>query len=431
MRRPLAFRSGHEPTRARPSPAHRIAPHQPLGSHAPSAFCRSGTWLHKLACGESDVVVKPSVAPKSLNAFKSFGPTSGAELHRWLRLLADELVRRMAADRLHWRRAPKTLRLQFRLASLPGPRLDASASRQTALPGSVRRPPTTEQLLSAALDLLARGMGDHGTTPLTRVALSVADFEPLPKRGATAFFGVASRLGSEPLGGNASNVMHDPSETTGQHEQADACACARGGVVDMRSVGSGGPQSPGGAQAARNCFGLSADEQSADELLGAEGSADELWVDNERCAADDAEAWVLAESSPGSSPREPVGGGSRVQSPLCDGSVVAADVARPDEVAGTWPCRSCTFLNGPLLLACEMCGATRAEAPAARAASKKRPMLSPQSRPPRPRGGASGSSGKKSRLERDNEVEARCVRMASNHERQNTSLQSFWKPLPQ
>ena len=78
---------------------------------------RTAAWLACVARGEDEEAVVPNVREgvKSVNAFKSFAPvTEAAAVHRWLRVLADELAERLVEDRATHSRAPRHLRSEFR-----------------------------------------------------------------------------------------------------------------------------------------------------------------------------------------------------------------------------------------------------------------------------------------------------------------------------
>jgi len=67
-------------------------------------------------------------------------------VRRWLELLASELVQRMAIDERRWRRAPRSLKLEWRGALRPDQLRDWAAGRvgdRDGLP-----PPRSRQVMS-------------------------------------------------------------------------------------------------------------------------------------------------------------------------------------------------------------------------------------------------------------------------------------------
>ncbi|EOD15381.1 hypothetical protein EMIHUDRAFT_211558 [Emiliania huxleyi CCMP1516] len=152
----------------------------------------SGRWLYEVGAGELDEAVRACSAPKSLNALKSFRPTSEhAEVGRWLRLLAEELLERVAEDSARHRRTPRTLKLHWRGSLDAGHlrnwtagrvgELTRVASRQCPFPPQGRRGP--EQVVDAALRLLLpQGCQTAPLPTLTRLGLSCGDFAPIAAR---------------------------------------------------------------------------------------------------------------------------------------------------------------------------------------------------------------------------------------------------------
>ena len=150
-------------------------------------------WLRRASTGDLHEAVKPNgLAPKSLNAYKSFSPTADeAAIMRLVRLLAAELVERCEADEKQHGRVAKTLKVSWRgelrndhLHNWTAGRVSAltpTSSKQGAMPGAGRR--NVDTVVESALKLLPRvGGGEQ----LTRLGLSAADFVPLAARSVAA-----------------------------------------------------------------------------------------------------------------------------------------------------------------------------------------------------------------------------------------------------
>lgn len=71
--------------------------------------------LLRVCQGEGLDQITPNLQPKSLNACKSFSPTtSPEELGKWLDVLSRELAARVVADQARWHRRPRTVTIHHR-----------------------------------------------------------------------------------------------------------------------------------------------------------------------------------------------------------------------------------------------------------------------------------------------------------------------------
>ena len=244
-------------------------------------------WLLDVGTGKLEEEVKPGIAPKSLNALKSFPAFEARDeptLRRWLTLLATELLERLAADEKQWCRVPKTLKLQWRgrldtshlhnwTAGRVG-ELTAMSSRQAALPAGRRKP---EALVSVALRLLPRGGGGgsgSGGQPLslTRLGLSCCDFVPLASRS------VASMLGGGGGGGSGLELVEMPETAAAKTAAAETAAVSptapAAALPAAASPAAPSERRPPAPAAAEGCVGSSTSLGSrSTHSVGAMGGA--------------------------------------------------------------------------------------------------------------------------------------------------------------
>ena len=343
-------------------------PYAELASHFGEQTAR---WLMGVGAGGLDEHVAPTLAPKSLNAFKSFAPTSDdATIRRWIRILSAELVERMAADRAEWSRVPKKLKVQFRGKLQADHRdkwvagrtneLTPTHSRQCGIPGGGHRPPTIDQLARAAIALLAKGGGAtptvsgdggegeaRGWPVLTRLALAVGEFGEMVSSGSVARFLVsdadrkseAARATTPRLAATAPGGMSDTEVAV------DGCA-------DYADVEAG------------------VSEHALDAMARYEGAmtahAHAPAVDTDAAAAPgDAEETTATRAMASQVAAE-------ARAPLkwhATEGLASATAAAHMTVHEGWQCSRCTFLNSSLLPACEMCELPAPTAPSSRPAS--------------------------------------------------------------
>jgi len=164
--------------------------------------------------GEGMDEVKPNLKPKSLNACKSSFLETWPELHRWLTILAEELVDRMGEDELLWHRRATTLVVHHRGALRRDhlrnwqqgnvSALTPERNRQCRMPigqektieieahngekrSAVVRVPEVSQIVGMAERLLRRlesdeegGKRQPRILPCSRIAMSATEFADLP-----------------------------------------------------------------------------------------------------------------------------------------------------------------------------------------------------------------------------------------------------------
>ena len=326
-------------------------------------------WLHSICTGGLDEPVTPSIAPKSLNAFKSFAPTSDpVTITRWVDLLAAELVQRMAEDRTNWARAPKRLKVQYRGALRSDHRdnwvagrtgdLTAMHSRQVALPGGgSTRPPTAKQLSTAALALLpgkncsaaastaqVDERREQGKTSgvawpvLTRLALSVCDFVSCDfGRGVASYFEVCRN--NEGIGDlrhvDGASAVEETVERQGPISHGERAPCAHECMIVPWDDASG-----------------EEDEDMADADVEDANFEDAMRPPSE--AQEVQTPWPLDKHDAG----QAVAGGN--------GQSEGAEQSLRD-----WQCNRCTFVNNALLPSCEMCQEQRGGKPQTASPSSK------------------------------------------------------------
>lgn len=191
---------------------------------------RTGHWLYWVCRGVDDEEVKCNLRPKSLLAFKSFSPVKTFdELQPWLRLLCEELVHRIAADRERLQRFPKTLVVFHRGRSADGGQFSRSlsVSRSTAMPGAARQQtPSAGDVFEAAMSVLLRL---DSIFPCTRIAIGATDMHDLvPEKGKleALFAKQASAVLSEPA------VVTVAGERSGEAHRADQEAVERGNASE-------------------------------------------------------------------------------------------------------------------------------------------------------------------------------------------------------
>ena len=373
----------------------------------------TAAWLATACRGGASDVVKPSLAPKSLNAFKSFAATQSDEIiRRWVRLLSSELVDRMVEDRAVWSRMPRRLRLQSR-GSLNADHKDHwiagrtaelthMQSRQCSLPGGGRRIPTADQINSAALELLrtlceggtggsrggcrdggARGnrggpghRGDSSTEKqwptLTRLALSVCNFVPVGQEGrsvASFFHAASSRQAARE---HAPSLVSAPASSgcpSGPYAAAiDGPEEGTGRVCEGRDVEIV-PWDDYGEDAEVDAYEDAEEaEDEAAEKAGVDYVDEEdeqsrwRWqeVEHEECLRWAIPARTWGERLEDGEWRSGRRTSEQEELARCDGAgEEEVDVTNTLPYGSMWQCRRCTFLNSSLLPACEMCDLDR------------------------------------------------------------------------
>ena len=322
-------------------------------------------WLEAVASGRHDEPVRESLAPKSLNACKSFGGTSDEQtLRRWLGLIADELVDRMAADSAAWCRTPRRLRLQFRGALAAEHRdlwvagrvseLTREQSCQCALPTAKGGLPSAERLVGAAVGMLLRRSAE-ATEPrprvrteggqawpyLTRIALSVCDFEPMRRRSVLSLL---AHQPSAPSAASTSVVCTPAAAATNTTSGAAAIvpplsssAAAVADEIDEIGEIEGRLANPTASDA---------QEEAAEDIGRDRGGGSNIF--------DRRTAGLECGTGRGSDD-EGMGDGEASRGVVTTGATGA--VAAKEG----WMCAACTFFNMPWLDECEMCDAPRLE----------------------------------------------------------------------
>ena len=157
---------------------------------------KTSVWLERVSRGEDSdpVVANVRDGAKSVTAFKSFKAVFEKEkAHRWLKALARELAERLHEDRRRLRRAPRTVRLEYRAE----PHKNANPPRATfetrsktfAFPANATTALASgnvddagDALTEAALRVFD-ALGPEMTLPCTRVGLAASDFVPTPVAG--------------------------------------------------------------------------------------------------------------------------------------------------------------------------------------------------------------------------------------------------------
>ena len=157
---------------------------------------KTSVWLERVSRGEDSdpVVANVRDGAKSVTAFKSFKAVFEKEkAHRWLKVLARELAERLNEDRRRLRRAPRTVRLEYRAE----PNKNANPPRATfetrsktfAFPANATTALASgnvddagDALTEAALRVFD-ALGPETTLPCTRVGLAASEFVPTPVAG--------------------------------------------------------------------------------------------------------------------------------------------------------------------------------------------------------------------------------------------------------
>lgn len=157
---------------------------------------KTSVWLERVSRGEDSdpVVANVRDGAKSVTAFKSFKAVFEKEkAHRWLKVLARELAERLHEDRRRLRRAPRTVRLEYRAE----PHKNANPPRATfetrsktfAFPANATTALASGNVddagdaLSEAALRVFDALGPETTLPCTRVGLAASDFVPTPVAG--------------------------------------------------------------------------------------------------------------------------------------------------------------------------------------------------------------------------------------------------------
>ena len=341
----------------------------------------TAAWLHDVGCGTLHEEVRPCIAPKSLNALKSFAPfdasTDEAQLVRWLTLIATELLERLAADQRHWGRAPRTLKLQWRgaldsghLRNWVGGRvgeLTTMASKQVPLPA--RRTP--ESLVCVALKMLPRG------GMVTRLGMSCCDFTPVAARSvASMLLGTgggactSASQGGDPTTKSSSSSTsiraEGPTDVDGSAQSSSGAssepvkaavivktaAAVKAPAVPVRSPSA---QTRGGrVSLGAGTHGRAGGNSQTIHRPGGNSQAmpaPSIAQHFARLGGDTA-CGTVAEAFVGSNT-----GSKRSR------EAVAAAAATVVELDEAWTCATCTFFHGTdvnwRFLSCELCGASR------------------------------------------------------------------------
>ncbi|KAK9827976.1 hypothetical protein WJX81_003639 [Elliptochloris bilobata] len=148
-------------------------------------------------CSDEPVMVRE--LPKTMLAAKSFEKTtSSAAIARWLRILAEELAERLAADGAENARRPRSLSVTYR-GSTNGVYNPTDRSKSGSMPRAGKNGVYSAEVLAEAAAALLRRADD--AVPCYRLAVTVGDFTPAAlscEQGSIArFFAPAAACGSD------------------------------------------------------------------------------------------------------------------------------------------------------------------------------------------------------------------------------------------
>jgi len=233
------------------------------GGLGPAAGAKQADRLLGFCHGDDNRPVHASVVPRSFASSRSFvALRTRGDVARWLPLLAAELRDdRMTADVRRWRRRPTNLSLTVRLSTGGGV---AGAMQHTgtrtsscAVPAGRRGAddglPTTEQLVEAALALFDKlGVQQR---QITRMALGVSQFAPLPSAGGSAgalhaLFAKAPKRARSDSGGGSSSSNSSSSSSSSSNSGGGGGSGSSGSHISSGSSGSSGGSGGSGGSAA-------------------------------------------------------------------------------------------------------------------------------------------------------------------------------------